>query len=278
MKNGLTNDASLLCETIFSNCIPNSNWMFINIAKNILDSNRTFNLNYFPLIKTTYAYFIDDVPQLLITEGVIEKFINGRWITGLENIKNTYENALTVYARSKGIIKNNESVGIFYDSSNINSFGPKYYGQYAALINIDALKTFYFKYNPPTISSSGSDSLPIFDNSKGVFIFIGKSITIKANLKKKLLDLLVKNINRIVSDEELYDIRGVGKYKSKTANKTLEPANDANEKLVKELKEELYSIPEFKKTLFFVNHFGSGLFVDKRFVTSDISPQQNPQN
>jgi len=263
---GLINDALLLCRSVLDCLTPNEDWAIINIAKT---SNRTFTFPSIPEIPTSFGYTYDNVPKLLIENGVIEETLPNRWYVSLINRDEKYQlsswdNITSMLYKNKYI--NNDKKAYYYYSyshSTENRYGPKISGQHAVLINKQKLLFFTNWY---------SNQWPKFNNTTGTFEYLGYQIKFEGDLIIKTVNLLINNINSIVNKEVLYDVRGTGDFQIMKKRGKVTSANDATKKIYESIKKKIKDHEQLKKYLVIASWEGYGLFI------SYPKPDANPKN
>lgn len=270
MNNSLVNDAVSFCQLIYEGTSPNHKWRAVSIAKNI---NRIFSYQQIPEIPTGYGYFYDEVPKYLLEEGVIETMLPSRWVTGVSQNPPGIKTGdlVTATAIAKGYIDKNQIFKYYvkYDRDHrVAGYGPILPGQFTALINIEALLKFIV-----TATSNSQGQIPTFDPLTGELIFMGEKITIVGPVEIKSMNLLIQNINSIVSKANLYEVREKVNYQQAIENKNATRINDIIEKIFKALRTKVKSNPKLNDILIFVQSEGFGIFIDRNQLQKVTAPQ-----
>lgn len=256
--NNLTQDALRLSETILDSLLPNEGWVIVNIAQ---INQKTFKVPTWPGIPTSFGYEFDKVPDLLIEEGVIEMLASDHWftdVTSLMLLEGESINQMTVFARGKGYIKQNENIEFMW-TGIINGvkmyWRGSYRGQYAALINRKQLEVF-IKY----CKNLG----PKFNEETGTFEFLGETVNFEGKVEIKSVQLLVQNLNSIVAKEDFYKVRGKEDYQVIKKEHGVTRLHDVLEKVFDKIKKKFETNPKLKDTIKLVQKDGFGMFINTK--------------
>ncbi len=268
MNNSLVNDAISLCQTIYDATPPTTKWRAVSIAKTI---NRIFSYPSVPEIPTGYGYFYDEVPKYLFSEGVFEAMVPNKWYKGIISVSSgtKINDLVSTTAIAKGYLERNQLID-FYSKwrREYVDFGPTAPGQFTVLVNIESLLRFI-----ATATSSPLSQTPAFDNKTGELSFLGEKIMISGDIEIRSLDLLVKNLNSIVSKADFYEVRDNVNYQKAIKGKKATNINDITEKIFRALKLKVKANDKLKKVLVFAQDEGFGIFVDQNQLQKVTSPQ-----
>ncbi len=279
--NGLINDCVTLCSYIYDALPPAEYWSVVNIAKT---ANRTFTYPSIKEIPTSYGYSYDRVPQELLAQGVIEALMPNRWFTRWGNaISGSYsangKDFLTTIARDKGYLNflklpNDQTVAHFYYEwrNSRENWGPVEAGQYSVLINKQKLVEFTRWY---------SNTSPQFVLQTGDLYFLGQNLKFEGEVKRKTVDLMIKNINSIVPKEQFYELRedsSVTTYEQQKNRNRLTKVSDRLEDTYKQIQREIEKHPVLGVALIPIQKKGFGIFVNNSAILKPTSPQILPSN
>lgn len=273
MNTGIVNDALVLCLNIYHATPPNKKWAILNIARST-NSSFTFTSYKYQIIPTSYGYNYDNVPDFLRDEGVFEALVQNHWFlnVGKRASLESYD-LVSVTAKVKNYLSKGEGAYYYqkWTRDDVDE-GPATPGQYAVLVNMEKLTSFYNKYNPPQISN-----IPTYDSSNGELSFMGERIKIEGEINIKTMDLLIKNINSRVGMKELFEVRQNANYEQEIAKYKKTPTNDIVEQVIKSLKAKIEENGKLKKILIFVQKDGFGIFIDQNALQLLMTPQETPQ-
>ena len=249
---------------IYNSLSPRDTWKIVNIGKS---NNQVFNWPSYPSIPWSYGYTYDSVPQILEEDGVIEAKVANSWFMGVENGTKQFLDAITIAARQKKYITDDEIVNFYCKYSHSrksNDRGPTSVGgQYSILVNIQKLIAFYQKYN-----QEATPPKPIFNEKVRTLDFLGEKILFKGKIEQKSVKILVDNMNSMVSKKDFFDVRGEGKYEVEVKKFGSTPAHEPIEKVFKEIKSKITSNDKLKKVLILAQQEGFGMFIDQKAVVA----------
>lgn len=156
MNTGIVNDALALCLNIYNSVPPNDKWTVVNIGRS---SFSTFTYQLYPEIPTGFGYNYDNTPKLLTDEGVIEAMTLSKWYTGIGSGNKVSYDFVTSIAIAKGYLNKEQRCSYYWKYKSYgDDFGPKCPGQFAILVNMDALRNFYSKYSPTIAEESSTQN------------------------------------------------------------------------------------------------------------------------
>jgi hypothetical protein len=270
-KSVFTKDVVNLATNLLNSISPGKNWGIANIVqfnKPILPITRTQGLTHI------YGYLYDDEISLLENEGAIKAKVAGLWF--IKMVKNhvresefdyhtSGNDALVNLLKKDGYINNEKALyttlptGLLYEGEEDEI---PFYGKYAVLIDKTNLTYFIRKYT--------SNQFPIFNKEKLELEYLGERVSFSGEIESRSIEILIKHINATVSREEFYDTRGKGKYKDLVNKGREKDAHSAMKTLFNELRDKVEANSTLKDALFFRQHKGYGMFIDKRYLPHSI--------
>ncbi len=253
MKN-VEYDAYLVAQNIFQSILRGDKYTIANIAKSDI---KTFNYPSIKEIPWSFGYSYDNVPRLLSENGVIVEKIENRWFTKRTSCttKDAKHDQITNRAIQLTYFEPDETAN-YYIKYNRDywDFGPQPGGLYACLVDVKRLVDFINWFN---------FYLPKFDIKNGILNFLGSSVKFEGEYQLKAADLLIKNLNSRVTNEDFYNLpRDLKNFKG-TA-----PQKEASKKLFKEIREKIELNSFLANGLVCIQRKGFGIFIDNQIYSS----------
>jgi len=274
-------DSVRIVRAILDDFLDDQEWSVINLAERNLvkkEFSRDRYLFQQPHSDIPPAYLFENFNTLkyLTSIGVIHgTMFNSGWSYGMQRDRSINEMPDTTIGRyirdadweaghitniliDLGYLTEKSRVAIFCLCKKVGRYdaecdqGPHFSGEGFTLVFKSELESFLK-------SLVGHE--PIF--SDNAFYFLGEKIELKGEIQQKSLELLIKNINRIVSKEAFYDVRGFGNYQRHVKQKGKTPIHDITKKIFSKIKDELGKNGKIKESLMFVTQNGYGIFVNK---------------
>ncbi len=266
MINDAVKNAILLGKKMLSTVSPRDEYIVVNIGKS---NNLIFTYPSINDIPSSFGYFYDKVPQILEEEGVILAKKKNRWYINqvIQLWKNENPDSLDKVGQEIKLINPGEGFAYYKcrqtSSTRGSSIGPELAGQFAVIIDVKNLRFFLNKY---------TWSAPYFNIKSGVFKFLGEEMSFSGEKDKKRLDILVNNINCLISKQKFYETTDE-KYEIHKQRKSVIQIHDTLRKGFEKIKNNLIKNEKFKKSLVFNSENGFGIFVNNSYF-KDETPKK----
>ena len=254
MENDLLyQDAVRLCSNIFRTTPTSAKFAIVNIVRSDKDF---LEFGEYPEIPQSFGYGHDEAIHLLEEHGVVEAYASDRWFRDIISIHEDddyweeYEIHLNAPDWICQVAERKKYIGTLEGVRYCR--GPNVPGHFCILANVHSLEKFVQIY---------SGMKPIFDEKTGEFRYKGQRVRFSGEIEQKTVKLLIDNVGSIVTNKELYELRGHTNYLYYEENKKLTPIHDVIEKCVGKIKKRILSNRIMKKDLFFQQNKGHGLFV-----------------
>lgn len=260
-------DCLSLVLNIHDSLSPHDSWKVVNIGKS---TNSTFSWPSYPSIPWSFGYSYDSVSQILEEEGVIEAKIQDAWYIGITKTSASQSDPITILARKKGYLKNDESVKYYskWTSEHVDHGPTSVGGQFSILVNVQNLIKFYWKYNEQTLPPR-----PTFNETTKNLDFLGESVHFMGEIEQKSVRLLMENLNSLVSKKEFYEVRGEVGYEETVKKKRPTLVHEPLEKMFTEIKKKIMANKKLKNVLILAQQDGFGMFLNQKTLTP--APQIN---
>jgi hypothetical protein len=273
MEENVTQDALKLAKNIQKSLPPDENKALV-VVNILVDSRDEFSLDEYPSIFQSFGYRYDKTPDFLEKNGVIEAKNEGKWYVDIVDTNDVWVkrilpetrlvDPIALTALKKKYIKDDQIPKYYYEATywgdamtNVYSWGPKKHGQMAILINRKKLEDFINWF---------SGLKPKFNEGTGLFEFLGETAQIDGKIEKKSFQLLLDNINSIVTKKEFYEVRGKKDYEAIYKGTGILNTHDALEKIFTKLREKIESNPKFRQAIKFVQKDGFGIFINEKVL------------
>lgn len=259
--NDLIADSLRLLNKILSDTFEE--YPLVHIAQN---EYVVFSFPSFSKLPTGYGCVVDRTPQFLEREGVIKVLYSGKYVIF------GYKNRLTM-GRDRLEFEASELVRCAtlyekYVGRKIDLDGYSFFTEGAVsirglrfiVVNGNAARSFIKKH---------SQILPVFDVINGVLSFSGEDLPFDGEITRKSVQLLIENVNSIVSPQDFHRLpRGEEK---KSNFKTTEE----EKRMFKDIRKKIESNKILKDALVCVVRRGFGIFLNQKLppILSVPTPQ-----